>query len=152
MTSYGYIRLDSRIISFNLKCIMQLKQFYNIATKVSSRKKCYYFWWSAWLLSATIPLWLATQLELHAWYPVTALLRSSELSSSVNISIIGPGNGLSLVLHEAVTLTIDDSFFIGPIWKHFIEIWIEKLYLSLKKISLKLTSRNWCSFVSTLMS
>ena len=24
---------------------MQLKQFYNIATKVSSRKKCYYFWW-----------------------------------------------------------------------------------------------------------
>ena len=31
---------------------MQLKQFYNIATKVSSRKKCYYFWWSTWLLSS----------------------------------------------------------------------------------------------------
>ena len=30
---------------------MQLKQFYQIATKVSSRKKCYYFWWSTWLLS-----------------------------------------------------------------------------------------------------
>ena len=30
---------------------MQLKQFYYIATKVSSRKKCYYFWWSTWLLS-----------------------------------------------------------------------------------------------------
>ena len=30
---------------------MQLKQFYNIATKVSSRKKCYYFWWSTWLIS-----------------------------------------------------------------------------------------------------
>ena len=30
---------------------MQLKQFYNIATKVSSRKKCYYFWWSTWLFS-----------------------------------------------------------------------------------------------------
>ena len=29
---------------------MQLKQFYDIATKVSSRKKCYYFWWSPWLL------------------------------------------------------------------------------------------------------
>ena len=27
----------------------QLKQ--NIATRVSSRKKCYYFWWSTWLLS-----------------------------------------------------------------------------------------------------
>ena len=29
---------------------MKFKQFYNIATKVSSRKKCYYFWWSTWLL------------------------------------------------------------------------------------------------------
>ena len=29
---------------------MQLKKFYNIATKVSSRKKCYYFWWSPWLV------------------------------------------------------------------------------------------------------
>ena len=28
---------------------MQLRQFYDIATKVSSRKKCYYFWWSTWL-------------------------------------------------------------------------------------------------------
>ena len=32
---------------------MQFKKFYNIATKVSSRKKCYYFWWSTWLLSAS---------------------------------------------------------------------------------------------------
>ena len=31
---------------------MQLKQFYNIATKVSSRKKCHYFWWSTWLFIA----------------------------------------------------------------------------------------------------
>ena len=38
------------MISFNLNCIMQLKQFYNIATKVSSRKKCYYYWWSTWLI------------------------------------------------------------------------------------------------------
>ena len=29
---------------------MELKQFYNIATKVSDRKKCYYFWWFPWLL------------------------------------------------------------------------------------------------------
>ena len=28
---------------------MQLKQFYNIASKVSSRKKCYNFWWSIYL-------------------------------------------------------------------------------------------------------
>ena len=29
---------------------MQVKEFYRIAIKVSSRKKCYYFWWSTWLL------------------------------------------------------------------------------------------------------
>ena len=33
---------------------MQLKQFYNIAIKVSLRKKCYYFWWSTWLISLDI--------------------------------------------------------------------------------------------------
>ena len=38
MTSYGYIAVDSCIILINLNYIMQLKQFYNIATKVSSRK------------------------------------------------------------------------------------------------------------------
>ena len=38
VTSYGYITVDPCIISFNLNCIMQLEQFYNIATKVSSRK------------------------------------------------------------------------------------------------------------------
>ena len=42
--------MDSCIISFNLNCIMQLKQFYYTATKVGSRKKNYYFWWSTWLL------------------------------------------------------------------------------------------------------
>ena len=42
--------MDSCIISFNLNFIMQLKQFYDIATKVSGRKKCYYFWWSTWLV------------------------------------------------------------------------------------------------------
>ena len=30
---------------------MQLKQFYNIITKVCSRKKCYYFWWPTWLIT-----------------------------------------------------------------------------------------------------
>ena len=35
---------------------MQLKQFYNIATKVSSRKKCYYFWWSTWLLITLVSM------------------------------------------------------------------------------------------------
>ena len=50
MTSFGYIIVDSCIISLNLDYILQLKQFYNKATKVSCRKKCYYFWWSTWLL------------------------------------------------------------------------------------------------------
>ena len=39
MTSYGFIIVDSCIISFNLNFIIQGKQFYYIATKVSSRKK-----------------------------------------------------------------------------------------------------------------
>ena len=50
MDSCGYIIVDSCIISFNFNCVMELKQFYNIATKVSRRKKCYYFWWSTWLI------------------------------------------------------------------------------------------------------
>ena len=54
MTSYGYIIVDSGIISFNLNFIIQLKQFYNIATKVSSRKKCYYFWWFTWLIICSV--------------------------------------------------------------------------------------------------
>ena len=47
---YDYVIVDSCILSFNLNCIMDLKQFYDIATKLSSRKKCYCFWWSTWLL------------------------------------------------------------------------------------------------------
>ena len=43
MNSYGYIIVDLCIIWFDLNCIMQLKQFYNIATKVSSRKKVLLF-------------------------------------------------------------------------------------------------------------
>ena len=39
MTFYGYIVVDSCIILFNLNCVIQFKQFYKIATKVSSRKK-----------------------------------------------------------------------------------------------------------------
>ena len=35
MTSYGYVIMDSCIISFNLNWIMQSRQFYNIATEVS---------------------------------------------------------------------------------------------------------------------
>ena len=54
MTSFGYIIVDSCIISFNLNCIMQLKQFCNIATEVSSRKKGYYFWWSTGLISVWV--------------------------------------------------------------------------------------------------
>ena len=38
VTSYGYVIVESFIISFSLNCIMQLKQFYNIAINVSSKK------------------------------------------------------------------------------------------------------------------
>ena len=42
---------------------MQLEQFYNIATKVSSRKKCYYFCWSTWLI-----------IKAHNWLQLKVLL------------------------------------------------------------------------------
>ena len=43
------------IISFNsnLSFIMQLKQLFYIATKVCSRKRCYYIWWSTWLINVS---------------------------------------------------------------------------------------------------
>ena len=43
--------VDLCIISFNLYCIMQFKQLYNIVTKVSSRKKVLLLWWSTWLIT-----------------------------------------------------------------------------------------------------
>ena len=51
MASYGYIIVDLCLLSLHLNCIMQLKQFYNIATKVSSKKRATTFgdqpyWWS----------------------------------------------------------------------------------------------------------
>ena len=55
---------------------MQLKQFYNIATKVSSRKKCYYFWWSTWLIRARL---------LHETFYVRGLLVLPESGSRLNI-------------------------------------------------------------------
>ena len=53
LTSYGYVIVNSCITSFHLNCIMQLKQIYNIATQVSSRKSAATFgylpdWWSLW--------------------------------------------------------------------------------------------------------
>ena len=54
MTSHGYIIMiivDSCMIWFDCDCIMQLKKSNHIVTNVCSRKKCYYFWWSPWLLS-----------------------------------------------------------------------------------------------------
>ena len=38
VTSYGYIIVALCIISFNMNRIMQLKQLFNISTKVSGRK------------------------------------------------------------------------------------------------------------------
>ena len=72
--------MNSCIISFNLNCIMQLMQFYNIATKVSSRKKCYYFLWSTWLVIFNedelvsskvrpVDLKIFTMIQLTPWIP-----------------------------------------------------------------------------------
>ena len=76
MTSYGYITVDSCIISFNLNFIMQLKQFCYIATKVSSRKKCYYFWWSTWLLKST-STWNIEKIDLRLQYKFHVLFHDT---------------------------------------------------------------------------
>ena len=85
MTSYGYIIVDLCIISFDLKCIMQFNQLYNIATKVSSRKKCYYFWWSTWLITGT--LWKSWILNLVTdGFPSESYIMMT--SSNGNISLL----------------------------------------------------------------
>ena len=64
--------MDPYIISFNFNCIMQLKQFWNIVTKVSSRKKCYYLWWSPWLIIAPMPVkqpWRTCRVQQNKWSP-----------------------------------------------------------------------------------
>ena len=66
MTSYGYIIGDSYEISFDFDCIMQLKQYYNIATKVSGRKMCYYFWWSTWPFKVIFSQWC--DIFLQKWH------------------------------------------------------------------------------------
>ena len=38
----------------HLDCIMQFQYWCYITTNVCSRKKCYYFWWSSWLISVMI--------------------------------------------------------------------------------------------------
>ena len=74
MTSYDYIIVDSSITSFNLNYIMQLKQSCNIATKVSSRKKYYYFWSSTWLINVWVNNGEAGHLRHHrAYYDVTVM-------------------------------------------------------------------------------
>ena len=73
----------------NLNCIMQLKQFYYTATKVSSRKKCYYFWWSTWLLLCYLGEHGLSQSEKH--YDYKALFQQATALDRiwVNITVCG---------------------------------------------------------------
>ena len=113
-------------MSFNLNCIMQLKQFYNIATKVSSRKKCYYIWWSTWLLSVNS-------------------LRPTHICVG-ELTIIASDNGLSPGRRQAIIWTNAWILLIGPYRTHFSEILIEILTFSFTKMILKVPSAKWQPF------
>ena len=47
---------------------MQLKQFYDIATKLSSRKKCYFIWWSTWLITVMLYYILYVETTIVIFY------------------------------------------------------------------------------------
>ena len=107
MTFYGYIVVDSCIIPFNLNCIMQFKQFFDIATKVSSRKKCYYFWWSPWLLSwwSSSPLCLRLSLETDYTYTVPER-RHSRTSWPYAFNKGSPKSVLGVVFQAVISLDV----------------------------------------------
>ena len=77
--------MDSCIISLNLNCILQLKQFYNIATKVSYRKKCYYFWSSTWLLKRA-RIFIPLGSNLHGKEGVFPYIGASNASYIVSVN------------------------------------------------------------------
>ena len=66
---------------------MQLKQFYNIATKVSSRKKCHYLWWYIWLVIKQA-IWRPT---VAASLPILSGIHVSKISSARAASTVKDG-------------------------------------------------------------
>ena len=58
----------------------------------------------------------------------------------------GSGNGLSPVLHQAITWTNADLLSIGPLGTNFIEIWIKIQKFSFLKMPLKMLSAKWQPF------
>ena len=88
--------MDLCIVSLNMNCIMQLKQFYDIGTKVSSRKKCYYFWWSTWLIIGDsvnqhreyyIDTWLHQRETTGCKYPSTPRLMRRFCYTAVEVRV-----------------------------------------------------------------
>ena len=77
--------MDSCIISLNLNCVLQLKQFYNKATKFSCRKKCYYFWWSTWLVMGHS----SNLLELCVWLLWLFMHRNDNQSNVLMSQCVG---------------------------------------------------------------
>ena len=92
--------MDSCIISFNLNCFVQLKQFCNVATKVSnrSRKKCYYFWWSIWLFIGIPRLWPIAEGVLQR--------KDSKIISATFLSILSLSTKLWLYCINAAKMTL----------------------------------------------
>ena len=68
--------------------------------------------------------------------------------SSVNWAIIGSGNGLSPVRHQAITWTNAGLLSIGLLGTSFSEIWIQILSFSFKKMHLKMLSATMAAILS----
>ena len=136
MSSYGYIIVDLCISSFDLNCIMQLMQFYNIATTVSSRKKCYYFWWSTWLYTVRTLILLVLKellIDKQAFSDIEAHSRHVTImmtSSNGNIfRVTGPLCG-EFPAQRPVTRSFDVFFdlrLIKRLSKHSRGAWFETL-------------------------
>ena len=121
MTFYGCIIMDSCIISFNFNCIMQLKQFWNTFTKVSSTKKCYYFWWSPWLYM------LLKHMSLWVMYNSCFIFKTKSQSmeskshfrfcSNWSQLLAGCRNHMNSQLHQMITM---NHQIVGILHCHFI--------------------------------
>ena len=72
-----------------------------------------------------------------------------DTNASINWVIIGPGNGLVTLRHQAITWTNGDSLSIRPLGTNFREIWMGMQIFSLKKIYLKMSAK-WQPFYSVL--
>ena len=104
--------------------------------------------------------WISNKISLKygPWTPIDkswVLLTHLPLVPHMNWVIIGSGNGLSPVWHQANTWNSAGILLIGPFGTNFSEISIKFHAFSFKKMHLKMLSEKWRPFylgVNVLMA